>query len=244
MKKHIIRNTVIIGILCLALAVSIFVKITNMQSVPSLTILIENIKKSVKNEFIQDEPGGQPDIGEVNNKENQIIEPEAAREIIEETSNKLIYAFSIKDFETISNYVHPTKGVRFTPYTYVDLERDLVFNKKEIKNFLDDKKVYLWGYYDGSGEEIKLTAGEYYSKFIYSKDFKNAEKIGYNEVLSFGNALENQFEVYDNPIVVEYYFSGFEPEYEGLDWQSLRLVFEKYENNWYLVGVIHNQWTI
>ena len=56
--------------------------------------------------------------------------------------------------------------------------------------------------------------------------------------------LENQFEVYDNPIIVEYYFPGFNPEYEGMDWKSLRLVFEQYEDNWYLVGIIHNQWTI
>ena len=56
--------------------------------------------------------------------------------------------------------------------------------------------------------------------------------------------LENQFEIYDNPIVVEYYFPGFNPEYEGMDWKSLRLVFEKYEDSWKLVGIIHNQWTI
>ena len=37
--------------------------------------------------------------------------------------------------------------------------------------------------------------GEYYHRFIYSADFVNAEQIGYNEVLSFGNMLENQFEV-------------------------------------------------
>lgn len=59
---------------------------------------------------------------------------------------------------------------------------------------------------------------------MYSADFINAPEIGYNEVLSQGNMLENQFEVYHNPIIVEYYFPGFNPEYEGLDWQSLRLV--------------------
>lgn len=56
--------------------------------------------------------------------------------------------------------------------------------------------------------------------------------------------LENQFEVYENPIIVEYYFSGFDPEYEGIDWRSLRLVFEQYEGSWKLVGIINNQWTI
>ena len=100
------------------------------------------------------------------------------------------------------------------------------------------------GNFDGTGEEIFLTPGEYYEKFIYPADFINAEKIGYNEVLSFGNMLENQFEVYQKAIVVEYYFSGFNPDYAGLDWRSLRLVFEEYEGNWKLVGLINNQWTI
>jgi len=59
-----------------------------------------------------------------------------------------------------------------------------------------------------------------------SEDFKNTEQIGYNEVLSSGNMLENQFEVYDNAIIAEYYFPGFKPEYESIDWKSLRLVFE------------------
>lgn len=173
-----------------------------------------------------------------------IIKPEAAKEIIKEIADKVINAISNKDAETISEYVHPEKGVRFTPYTYVSVENDVVFNKEQMKNFFKDENTYLWGYYDGIGEEIRLTPGEYFEKFIYTADFVNAEKVGYNEVLSSGNAIENQFEVYDNAIVVEYYFSGFKPEYEGMDWQSLRLVFQEHEGSWKLVGIIHNQWTI
>ncbi|MGB4440375.1 MAG: hypothetical protein WBJ13_14380, partial [Sedimentibacter sp.] len=64
------------------------------------------------------------------------------------------------------------------------------------------------------------------------------------EVLSSGNMAENQYEVYENAIVVEYYFPGFNPDFGGADWKSLRLVFEEYEGAWKLVGIIHNQWTI
>jgi len=183
------------------------------------------------------------DLDELRQRKD-IISPETAEKTIKETADKLIHAISVKDAKTISDYVHPVKGVRFTPYTYVSVEKDVVFSKEKMKNFFEDQNVYLWGYYDGTGDEIKLTPGGYYEKFIYSADFKNAEQIGYNEVLSTGNMLENQFEIYDNPIVVEYYFPGFNPEYEGMDWKSLRLVFEKYEDSWKLVGIIHNQWTI
>lgn len=175
--------------------------------------------------------------------EGSVMNPELAKKTIEETSNKLIYAISTKDSEAISEFVHPIKGVRFTPYTYVSSENDIVFNQEEVKNFFNDQNVYTWGCYDGKGDDISLISSQYYDKFIYTADFINAEDIGYNEVLSGGNMTENQFEVYKNAIVVEYYFSGFNPDYAGIDWQSLRLVFEQYEGGWKLVGIIHNQWT-
>lgn len=177
-------------------------------------------------------------------REEGYIEPEQAEMIIKETSDKVIKAISEKDMETLSKTIHPEKGVRFTPYTYVSPEQDIVFDKDQLENFFRDENTYLWGIFDGKGDEINLTPAEYFEKFVYTSDFINAEEVGYNTVLSFGNMLENQFEIYENPIIVEYYFSGFNPDYAGLDWQSLRLVFEEYEGQWYLVGIIHNQWTI
>ncbi|MDW7674197.1 MAG: hypothetical protein SCK28_06655 [Bacillota bacterium] len=176
--------------------------------------------------------------------EDGVIKPAIAEEVINDTSSRVIKAISEKDAKTISEFVHPQKGVRFTPYTYVSLEDDVVFTKEEMKGFFEAQGEYLWGYYDGIGDGIKLTPGEYYAKFIYSEDFIEAEEVGFNEVLSSGNMFENQFEVYNNPIVVEYYFAGFNPEFVGMDWKSLRLVFEEHEGTWLLVGVIHNQWTI
>jgi hypothetical protein len=43
---------------------------------------------------------------------------------------------------------------------------------------------------------------------------------------------------------VEYHFSGFDKKFEGMDWASLKLVFENSNNEWYLVGIVHDQWTI
>ncbi|MEL7606578.1 MAG: hypothetical protein AAGU39_11040 [Sedimentibacter saalensis] len=187
-----------------------------------------------------------PENNEVKYELNEegIIKTEYAKEIIEETAAELINAISDKDFEKVSEYVHPEKGVRFTPYTNVSVDNDVVLSQEEVKNFFNDKTTYIWGHYDGRGDDISLTPGEYYDEFIYSEDFINAEAIGYNEVLSSGNMAENQFEVYQNAIIVEYYFPGFNPDFGGADWKSLRLVFEEYEGTWRLTGIIHNQWTI
>lgn len=181
---------------------------------------------------------------ETEKDEKGIIKTEYAKKVIEETSAELINAISKKDFEKVSEFVHPEKGVRFTPYTYVAVDNDVVLSPEEMKNFFNDDKTYTWGNYDGRGDEISLTPGEYYDEFIYSDDFKNAEAVGFNEVLSRGNMTENQFEVYQNAIIVEYYFPGFNPDFGGADWKSLRLVFEEYEGAWKLTGIIHNQWTV
>lgn len=144
----------------------------------------------------------------------------------------------------MAEYVHPDKGVRFTPYTYVSTEHDVVFYPEAARNLFSDENQYLWGSYDGTGWDILLTPAEYYDRFVYSHDFANAPQVGYNEFLSFGNMLENQFEVYPDAVIVEYYFPGFEAQYEGMDWKSLRLVFEQHQGSWKLVGIIHNEWTI
>lgn len=30
----------------------------------------------------------------------------------------------------------------------------------------------------------------------------------------------------------------------GYDWCSLKLVFECYQGDWYLVGLVHSEWTV
>jgi hypothetical protein len=169
---------------------------------------------------------------------------EYIKRIIEKRAIDVLTAIKNYDLEKLADAIHPDKGVRFSPYGFVDVDNDLVFTADEVKNLASDSKIYLWGHYDGSGDPIELNFQDYYKKFIYDVDFINAEKTGYNQVLGHGNALNNSFEVYKNSIIVEYHFSGIDPKYEGMDWRSLRLAFEKKNDVWYLVGVIHDQWTI
>lgn len=168
---------------------------------------------------------------------------EYIKKIINDKANEVLKAIRDYDLEKLSKAVHPDKGVRFTPYAYVSNE-DLLFSAEEIRKIGKNNTEYVWGSYDGSGEPIKLTFEDYYKSFIYDEDFINAKEIGYNKRLGQGNSLDNSSEFYKNSIVVEYHFPEIDPQYEGMDWRSLRLVFEKMNNTWYLVGIIHDQWTI
>ena len=169
---------------------------------------------------------------------------EPIKNIIEERARDVLTAISTQDFEKLSEAIHPEKGVRFSPYSFVDGEKDLVFSSDEIKSMVSDSGIYVWGSYDGIGEPIELSFRDYFSRFVYDADFQEAEQIGYNKILGQGNTINNSFEFYENAIIVEYHFPGIDPKYEGMDWRSLRLVFEKAGDSWYLVGVIHDEWTI
>jgi hypothetical protein len=84
---------------------------------------------------------------------------------------------------------------------------------------------------------------QYIDKFVYNADFLNAEKTAYNQVIGKGNSLNNLGEVFPNHPFIEYYFSGFDEKYAGMDWTSLRLVFKLHQGNYYLVAIVHDQWT-
>ncbi|HJZ23064.1 MAG TPA: hypothetical protein VJ201_01270 [Candidatus Babeliales bacterium] len=146
--------------------------------------------------------------------------------------------------EKLSVIAHPVKGIRFSPYSFVDISNDIVITANPLVDIFDDEKKYLWGAYDGSGEPIELTFNEYFTQFIYDKDFANAKMVSYNASIVKGNRKNNIHEVYPNSTFVEYHFPGYDPKYEGMDWKSLRLVFEEKDNVWYLIAIVHDQWTI
>lgn len=167
-----------------------------------------------------------------------------AKNTVEEKAAETVLALRDKDAEKLSGIVHPEKGVRFSPYQHVDLTKDVVFSPAQVLYFFENETSYVWGNYDGSGEPIKLAPLGYYDQFIYDVDFSSAPEVGFNRAIGQGNIINNVFESYPDAIVVEYHFAGFDPQYEGMDWRSLELVFEQKDADWYLVGIIHGQWTI
>jgi len=160
------------------------------------------------------------------------------------TSSDVLEAMSNQDFATLSTYIHPTQGVRFTPYTYVDTVNDVIFTSAQVANVAVDTSVILWGAYDGTGDPIQMTALDYFDAFVYDEDYMNPQIMGFNTTVHFGNMIDNVEAAYPNGNYIEYYFTGFDPTYEGMDWSGLTLVYEEVGSLWYLVGIINHQWTI
>jgi hypothetical protein len=172
------------------------------------------------------------------------MSPADAEAALAGRESEAIEALKNKDMQKLSTLVHPEKGIGFAPYQYID-ETNLTLTREEIAGGLTDESVRHWGSYDGTGEPMDMTFEKYYDTFVYNHDFAAAPNISYNQFKGHGNSINNMFVVYPQAIGVEYHFPGFDPQYEGMDWNALYLVFEKHtDGNWYMVHISHGQWTI
>ena len=159
-------------------------------------------------------------------------------------TKEILLVLKNKDYADLVNYIHPEVGTLFSPYGFIDNENSMLLTRKMFTTSLNDGKKLLWGSYDGSGDPISLSLKDYLEKFVYNKDYLNAEKFSVNKFLGSGNSLNNLKKVFPGLNFTESYFSGFKKELSGMDWTTLRLVFLKAGDKYYLRGVVHDQWTI
>ncbi|MCW1967342.1 MAG: hypothetical protein KIH69_004385 [Anaerolineae bacterium] len=153
---------------------------------------------------------------------------------------QVLMALQSKNGAALAALTHPSKGLRFSPYATANA-KDIVLTAAQLKAAYADKTVRKWGVSDGIGEPINLTFDAYAKKFVYSLDFLNAPEFSYNKRLGNGNSIHNLPQFYPNSVFVEHYFP--DPTGDGIQWRSLRLVFQLEKGEWMLIGVAHDQWT-
>ncbi len=187
-------------------------------------------------------------INDKTNSSSNITEPkedEIQMETVDpqQTASDIVNLLKLKDLPRLAAYIHPTEGVRFSPYGFVNTETDVVMQASILQHALEKEDLLEWGSYDGSGETIQLSFADYYDEFIYDHDFANVAQVDYNNPIGIGNTINNASEIYPDSFIVEYHFKGTSAN-EFMDWSSLRIVLTQYKNDWVVVGIIHDQWTI
>jgi len=212
------------------------------------------------NESTQDEPNQNELTEENNNQEEQEKKQEKETEtsqegfteekneedhtsVIKDQAHNIMESILNKDMDMLATYVHPTKGLLFSPYVYVN-EDAVSFEKGEVAKLFDDEKEYQWGVYDGSGKPIKLTPEEYFEEFVYNPNYNQPNEILLDQQKQRGNMKNNINHFFQEAHVVEFHFEGTE-ENKEMDWESLNLVFQQHkQGSWKLVAIVHDQWTI
>ena len=164
--------------------------------------------------------------------------------VVTKRASEVLAALEAKDMSRLAPLVHPSQGVRFSPYPHV-LETDRTFTRGEVAILWNATKTFDWGAADGTGDPIVLPFPKYYGRFVYDHDFARAPKTAYSSApIRASNAISNLAAMYPDARWIEYHFPGFDAKYDGMDWSSLWLVFRRDGPEWFLVGIVHGSWTI
>lgn len=155
---------------------------------------------------------------------------------IKNLTREILTTLKNKDYKSFVSYFYPDLGVRFSPYAYIDTVNDVRLSAVEFLKAINSKKKFTWGEADGTGDPIRLTIPEY---FKGDADFLNAKKTAVNKMIGVGNSINNLEEVYPDALYTESYNPGI----HEMAWSSLRLVFKKEADKFYLIGIVHDQWT-
>jgi hypothetical protein len=163
--------------------------------------------------------------------------------ILLDFSGYVLNAIKENDGEKIASYIHPKIGVRFSPYTNVDTVTDVRMLPSQFAGSFKGKRKMVWGSYSAGEEVINMSMAEYFKRFVYDLDFLELGQISLNKSKASGTMINNIKEIYPDADYVEYYIPGVDKKFDGMDWRALTLVFKKYEDNFYLVGIVHSEWT-
>lgn len=186
-------------------------------------------------------------VNSYNKADSAIIKQHAKPMLTKEDSiktinDKVLKSIKQNDFEEFSGYIHPEKGIRFSMYAFVDTLKDKHFTKNDFLRYAKTLVKFTWGAKDGTGEPLVLSIKNYFSDWVFKKDFSTSS-YSINEFQAEGNSLNNLKEIYPKADFTENYLKGSE-KYNGMDWGCLRLVFEKQNGQYYLTAVINDEWTI
>jgi len=175
------------------------------------------------------------------NNENAEIRNDTALRALGDSILRLL---KNRNYAGLTQSIDPNSGLRFSPYGIVDTVKNKTLSASQIIELAKNKKTIKWGIFEGTGEPIELTIDDYFKRFVYDVDFIAAEKKSINKIIGQDSSLSNIKAIYPNGEFVQYYFSGFKKQYEGMDWKSLVLVFKRADKKTFLVSIIHNQWKI
>jgi hypothetical protein len=152
-------------------------------------------------------------------------------------------AFKKRDGSALAALAHPSKGVRFSPDSYLRVT-NITLTAAQLTTAFTDPTKRTWGITDGKGDPITMSFADYTSSYIYERDFLASSQTAYNKTIGFGNSIDNTADMYPDAILFEAYDPGPDPALKDVQWQSLRLLFERGGNRWHLVSVVHAMWTI
>ena len=127
--------------------------------------------------------------------ETSINTPEPMADPLEGLAAQILPLLQRQDFAALASFISPERGVRISPYGYVDVENNLVFTREQVAALIHaDAKAIIWtsGATESNNLAIKGVAHFYQKKGKHLITAKTEHKA----VLDTCRALEKEgFEV-------------------------------------------------
>ncbi|WP_027377140.1 hypothetical protein [Kaistella palustris] len=205
----------------------------------SAFLLMSCTKEVTNGNSVQETGAGRAHTTVDDGKENSDVSKE---QNLKNLNDSLLKSLEDKNYSDFANFIHPKKGVTFSMYGHVDPERSKHFTKEEFTQYLPTHTKFTWGEKDGTGELLVLSIKDYFDEWIYRANFATGE-YALNTYKGEGNSSKNIREIFPNADFTENYVAGSQAS-SGMDWKSLRFVFEQFEGQYYLIAVVNDQWTI
>ncbi len=160
-------------------------------------------------------------------------------------ADSTVAAIRDERWSAIAALVHPERGLRFSPYGYVDTAESPRIAAAAVPALPQDATPRRWGSADGTGDPIILPFQSYYERWVYDRGYSEGQRGEPGEIIGQGNTLINIADAFPgaDSTFVEYHLDGTE-RYSGMDWGSLRLIYVRAAARWWLVGIVRDQWTI
>ncbi|HKS30172.1 MAG TPA: hypothetical protein VJS44_20275 [Pyrinomonadaceae bacterium] len=164
-----------------------------------------------------------------------------AKDIITPRAREVLLAIKNMDMRRLSELVHPSRGVRFAAYAWVDRD-DKWLSRRQVRSLAVRDPRVVWLTADEAGTPMRMTAKDFFTKYVYEHDYLKASRVSYNTQHKRSNTIPNILDYYPRAIVVEYYEPSTDPNERG--WDTLWLAFERAGDEWYLVAVVKDSPTI
>ena len=145
-------------------------------------------------------------------------------------AKEIINTLKHKDIKKLKRYIHPTRGVLVSYYPdFYRVKKH--FSKDDFIRFYNSNKKLYWGVNEGRGDKVYMSLKEYINTL--SKAAKKVTKIKKSNPYNKGFAKRDNLVAYD-----------FKEANPNPGWKGVYVVLQKYNNRYYLVGLLYNRWSI
>ena len=137
--------------------------------------------------------------------------------------------------DTLLKYMHPKKGIIITWNVQFGGKEDLTFTHNDIQNLEKNRSQKIdWGYTYGNGDKIQMSLYDYLLKLTKPFQISKIEKL--KTLKGFQCPSKSQC------IGYELFWINHNSNTKEHDWQGLVIILEKYQNEWYVVGLLRDRW--